>query len=426
MAANHSASTLDSLWKKVYATEVENLVPDFVKATKKYKFSEGKKLGDEYIQPVIVHRSHGFTRGRGLQTLRPAIVHQTAQAKLNPMPLYLREIIPYDVAARMVESEASFKLHSKQVVQQMLESAHYRNEIEFFYGQSGLGVGDSSTNSTTTKTVVTLTAKSFAPAIWAGAENALVKFYKVSDSTLVSSGDDAEFIVSSVDASARTLTITGTTTGISALDTALAAGDCDIFWADSSNAAKGDLENAGLQKILTNTGTLFNIDAGVYGLWKGNVYDAQDNDITMRRILRAVSMAVGRGLSEDVDVWVGVDAFESLNVDQADLRRYNLRQDKAESGSQGIKFYGANGSMEILAHPMIKQGDFFVVPPKRVVRTGSTDITFNLPGMGEGKIFLHKDEQNGYELRLMSEVGQMLTAPARATYGKNVTLTDPA
>lgn len=421
MAANHSSSTLNALWKKVYAGKIESLIPDFVKATKKYKFEQGKKIGDEYVQPVIVHRSHGFTRGRGLQTLNAAIVHQTAQAKLNPMPIYLREIIPYDVAARMTESgEASFILHSKQLVQQMLESAHYRNELEFFYGQDSLGTAESSANSSSTKTVVTISAASWGPGIWAGAENAKVKFTKVSDDSLVSSGADAIFTITAIDPDDRKLTVEGTSTGISALDIAIGAGDCDVVWLDSMASAKGDQENAGLKKILTNTGSLFGIDAGTYSMWRGNSYSASNADLTMRKILASAAKAVGRGLSEDADVWVPSRAFENLNVDQADLRRYNLRESKAEAGANELCFYGSNGKLSVIPHPMLKEGDFFVVPPKRVVRTGSTDVTFNLPGKADGEIFLHKDEQNGYELRCMAEVGQMLTAPARAVYGKDV------
>lgn len=414
----HDSSTLNAMWKEVYATEVENLVPNFAKATKKYKFQEGKKIGDSYEQPVIVHRSHGFTRGRGLRTLRPAIVHQAERAKLNPQPLYLREIISYDTAARMVENKASFVLHSKQLVQQMLESAYYRNEIEFFYGQDSLGVATGSANVNTTKTVVTIDPKEWAPAIWAGAENSLVKFHVVSSSALVSSGADAEFVVAAVDADARKLTIEGTTTGINALDLALAA-PCSITWADGSDAAKGDLENPGMKKILSNSGTLFNINAGAYSLWRGNVYSNGNADVTMRKLLQAGSQAVGRGLAEDVDVWISVKSFESLNIDQAALREYGMAEKTAKNGFGGIEFQGAGGLMTIIPHPMVKEGDFFIIPEKRVVRTGSTDITFELPGKS-GEIFLHKDEQNGYELRLMAEVGQMLTTPARAVYGKDI------
>lgn len=424
-AAQHSADTLNALWKKVYAGKIENLVPNFSKAIKKYKFSETEKIGDEYVQPVIVQRSHGVTRGRGYQTLNPANVHKTKQAKLNPMPFYLREIISYDAAKRMEGGkEKSFELHSKQLVQQMLESAYYRHELEFFYGKDSLATTASSVNGSATTTVITFTAASWAAGIFSGAENATVKFTKdTASDALVSSGTDAVFTLGAIDPDARTIVVSGTATGISALDTAIAAGACSMVWSDSMASAKGDNENAGMKKILTNTGEMFGVNASEWSLWKGNQYPVGSSDLTMRKILKSCAKGVVRGLAEDVDVWLPVDAFENLNVDQATLRRFNTRESKAESGSENLKFYGSNGGINIMPHPFIKGGDFFVIPEKRVVRTGSTDITFNLPGKGDGEVFVHKDEATGYELRLMAEVGQMLTTPARAVYGSGIVST---
>lgn len=417
MASAHSSSTLDSLWKEVYADKPETLFPAVAKATKRYPFSEGKKIGDSYVQPVIVTRSHGFTRGRGLQTLKAPIVHQTAKALLDPMPSYLREIIPYDVAARMCSDKASFVQHSKHLVEQLNSSIHYRNEVEFFYGKDSLGEADSSVNSSTTKTVVTLTAASFAPGIWAGSENAELKFYKVSDDTLISSSTNALFTVFAVDVDAYQITVTGTETGIDALDTALASGNCYIVFSDSSASARGDQENAGMKKILTNEGSLFNINAATYNLWKGNEFDAGSADLTMRKIMKAVAKAVGRGLAEEVDVWIPISVYENLNVDQAELIRHGSSMGKLEIGTDSISFKGSNGAaINILPHSIIKNGDAFVIPRKQVVRTGSTDVTFNIPGRSEGEIFLHKDEQNGYELRVWSEQGSMLVKPAFGVY----------
>jgi len=415
MASVHSSATLNSLWKEVYADNLENLIPDNSKLMKKYKFKSGKKLGEYFVQPVIVSRSHGFTRGRGNQTLNDAIVHETAQAQLNPFPIYLRESVPYDVAARMVESKASFAMHTKQVVQQMMESMYFRAELELLYGQSGIGVAASSANIGATSTTTTISAASFAPGIWAGAENAKVKFHLVSNGNLVSSGADAIFTVSTIDTDARTVVIVGTSTGITALDSALAA-PCNISWADSSASAFCDVENPGLQKILTNTGTLFNINAATYNLWKGNSFAVGGVDLTMKRALSGIAKAVGRGLNEDVDCFVSTKTFENLNSDQAALRRYNMKTEKAENGSEAICYYGSNGKVEVQAHNLVKEGDAFAVPSKRVIRTGSTDITFKLPGRDESDIFLHSPTQTHYELRCMAEQGIMLLTPARAVY----------
>lgn len=417
MPANHSSTTLDALWKETYGDSLVNLVPSSAKALKKYPFKSGMKVGDYYVQPVIVSRSQGHTRGRGVQTMNDAIVSETAQAQVNPMPDYLRESVAYDAAARMVENKQSFEQWSKYLVRSMVESMSYRAELELFYGQSGIGVADSSANASGTSTVITLTAASYAPGIWAGAENAKLKFYKQSDSTLVSSGADAVFQVTAVDVDAKTITVTGTTTGITALDTAAGAGDLDIFFSDGCNAAKGDLENAGFNKIITNTGTLFNINAATYSLWKGNTYSAGSADLTIAKILKANAKGVGRGLADDVTCWVSSTTFEKLNSDQTSLRTYDssYRPSKAESGSESLCFIGQNGRLQVEPSTMVKEGEAFLVPDKRVKRFGSTDVTFKLPGDHQDKIFLNVPDKTAYELRCMSEQAYLIEAPAQAT-----------
>src|SRR5690606_36099391 len=130
---------------------------------------------------------------------------------------------------------------------------------------TGLGVADSSVNTDTTHTVITMTAASWAPGIWAGSENAVIQVYKSADNALVSSGADSYFTINSVSYANKTLTVSGTTTGIDALDTALASTATGyIHW----KGAKGK-EPVGLDKIISNSGELFGIDAAVYALWTG-------------------------------------------------------------------------------------------------------------------------------------------------------------
>lgn len=426
MASSHSSTTLNSLWKEVYSDKVEGLVPDNSKLQKKYKFKEGKRIGEYFVQPVITTRSHGFTRGRGAATLNDAIVHETAQAQLNPLPNYLREVIPYDTAQRMVsEGKGSFKQHSKHVVQQMVESMSYRLELEMLYGKTGLAKTTSSVNASSTTTTITFTDASWSPAIWSGAENAKLVFHKDSDDTLISSGADSLFTVTTIDTANKAILVTGTSTGITALDSAISSETtCSVLWSDSYSAAKGDLENSGLDKIILNTGTLFNISASTYNLWQANTYPV-GGAFTMRKCLAGVAQAVGRGLNEDIDIWVSPTTFENLNQDQAALRTYDssFKPSKSDSGSENICYHGSNGKVDIIPHPYIKEGEAFGVPAKRVVRTGSCSPTFRVPGKPEEQIFLDRESLTAYELRCMYEEGLMLTRPASAIKYTGITNT---
>jgi len=225
-------------------------------------------------QPVVVSGSHGFTRGRGLQALNASVESVSQDAQLDPFPLYLRELIPYDMAARMAESNQSFVHWSKHMVQQMMNSMYRRTEIEMLYGQSSLGTVDTCTNpSSGTTTVLTLTTASWAPGIWAGSENSKLKLFKTSDNTLLNS--NAVIVVTAVDTANRSISVRVNNTDLVAAYNHLnGGGDAYILWSDSTTTTIGDIENPGIDKIITNTGTLFNISASTYALWKGHSYAA--------------------------------------------------------------------------------------------------------------------------------------------------------
>jgi len=44
-------STLDALFKDVYADKLDTLLPDFSKLLKSIPFREAKKTGRDYVQP---------------------------------------------------------------------------------------------------------------------------------------------------------------------------------------------------------------------------------------------------------------------------------------------------------------------------------------------------------------------------------------
>jgi hypothetical protein len=71
-------------------------------------------------------------------------------------------------------------------------------ELDLLYGGAtgiGVSVTDSSANINTTSTTITLRLSSWAPAIFAGMENAQVVFYREGTATLVSSGADSIFTI---------------------------------------------------------------------------------------------------------------------------------------------------------------------------------------------------------------------------------------
>ena len=172
-----------------------------------------------------------------------------------------------------------------------------------------------------------------------------------------------------------------------------------------------------MKRILTNTGTLFNISATTYNLWQSNIVNTTGS-LSQKTLQYAVGVATSRGLAEDVKVFVSPTTWSNLLNNEVALRRYDnsYSEKELESGSKGIMFHSQNGAIEIVSHLYVKDGDCFVVPMKRLKRIGSSDVTQTIPGPDEDQIFFNVPTTAAYELRLFSDQALVLEKPATAAY----------
>lgn len=419
MAQYNTTSTLDGLYKIVYGEGPVNAIPEVAIIQKKVPFKQTERIGKSYNFPVILTSEAGVTylaAGNGVSTLNDAIAAQLKEASVDANQIIIRGQMDYEAAAKAVASKAAFKNASEMLVQNLLETGARRLEIAFLYGQSatGLGTASSSANASSTSTVVTLSASSWAPGIWAGTENALINFYKVSDDSLVSSGSDAIFTITAVDYTNRKLTLTGTSTGISALDTAIGAGNCYIHWRGART-----VEPVGLDKIILNTGTLFGISAATYSLWAGSSFGFGSAAATTAKFLNMAGLAVSKGgLMEEADILMSPKTFTNVSGTMTDLRRQNggVKETEGLAGFETIVIMGPNGKLNLVPHPMVKEGECFLVPMKRIKRIGSQEFSFETPGR-KGEIFLHVPDKNAYELRLYGAMAIIAEKPAQCVKG---------
>ena len=408
MAQFNTATTLSAMFKEIYADSVENLIPDGVKLLKKVAFAEAEKeLGDKYVAPVQLSHEHGFSYGTGVFDLNNSIAAQYEEAQVQGTSLLLRTAIGYSAAARMSNSKKAFVKWSELVVKSMVNSMAKRLEIQCLYGQSSGGIGritGAPVVAPATQAVCTMTTAEYAAGIWAGSEGMELDAYDTTGATLRNdSSATAVYTVTEVDLTARTVTVTGESTDIAAL------ADTDVFYFRGAKATEGN----GLDKIVTNTGSLYNIDASVYSLWKGNSYGVA-GALSFAKIQEGLALAVERGLEEAVCLMVNPKAWADLMSDQAALRQYDSKYSEKESknGSEEITFYGQNGMIEIVPSIYVKEGEAFAFPAKKCKRLGSTDVTFKLPGKSEEEIFLQLPSQAGYELRAYSEQNFFVECPA--------------
>lgn len=265
-------------------------------------------------------------------------------------------------------------------------------EVELLYGQVGYGVVSSISTNT-----ITISTAEWAPGIWSGAENMPIE---IRDTTGATSRGNANIV--SVDLDARTITVDSAPAGVVATD---------VIW---HKGAYGN-EFAGIHKILTNTGTLFNISASTYSLWKGNTYGAGSASLSLAKIERAIALAVAKGLDSDVSVMVNPKTWADLLVEQAALRKYDGSYSSAqmENGAKSIKFYGQNGMVSIEPSIYVKEGFAYVLCLDEFSRVGSTDVTFKRPAM-EGDFFRELESNAGYELRAYTDQALFCAAPGRS------------
>lgn len=401
-SSNNFAETLNANFKIVYADKIENLIPDGVKLVNKIPFSGREaQLGNLYSQPLILGLEHGVTFAGSTDdafALQAPIAGQLKEAQVRGSQMVLRSVLGYAAAARAAGgSPRAFEDSTKFLVQNMMRSMAKKLEIEMLYGQVGYA-----TVASTAANVITITTAEWAPGIWAGA-NSMPLEIRSSAGTLRGYCN-----VQTVNMDLRTVSVDLLPAGVIATD---------IIW------HKGAYNNefAGIHKILTNTGVLFNIDAAQYDLFKGNTSSAGSGVLSFAILQNAIARSVEKGLDSDVAVFVNPRAWSDLLTEQAALRQYDYsyRSSVAENGAQEIMFHGQNGKVEIIPSIYVKEGYCYVLAMEDFMRVGSTDITFRRPGQGDD-FFRELENNAGYELRAYTDQAAFCMAPGRSSLVNNI------
>lgn len=401
-------ATLNGLFKERYADKMERLIPDGKKLLEKIKFiSKDKQPGNAYNQPVVLGMEHGVTfadDSEGAFELQAPVAGQVRNAVVKGYQLVLRSVLSYQAAARAMGGEPrAFEDSTKFLVGNMMDSVAKKLEIEVLYGQTEYATVAAADN--TTK-VITLTTSEFAPGIWSGAEGMPIDIYDVTLTTL-----RVTTTVASVDLTARTVTAApgANLASVVSTDRILHKGA----------AAK---EFAGIHRILTNTGTLFGINATSHALWKGSAYAPAVTSVMSFAILQqAIAKGVEKGLDSDVIAMVNPGHWDDLLTEQAALRMFDssYKSQVAENGSVSIKFHSQNGLVEIVPSIYVKEGYSYVLAVSDWARIGSTDITFRRPGQGDN-FFRELEDHAGFELRCYTDQALFCAKPGRSIIISNL------
>ena len=416
MADVNSVNTLVGNFREIYGTDIKDLAPNTLKLTRRIGYQYAEALGNKYHQPVDLTMEHGVTyaaAGAANVTLLDPVAGQMEDAQVNGGQVFARSRVDYEsIYKSNIAGKKAFAQATQHVVKRLTRAASKRLEISTLHGRRGIGTIASVAGSGTTRTWV-LTEASWAAGIWGGAKNMTLDVFAANYSgTKVNS--TAKVIVTNVAIDTRTLTVSGNGTDL----TAITAG-MQIF----PETASPTNEFAGIDAIIRNTGTLFNIDASAYELWKGHVI-SNVGRISMTQVLAGVARGVEMGLEEDVLCIVSPKAFEVLNDDVAALRKYDSSYEVKEgvNGVENIRYHGQSGTVEIMPHLFQKDGMAHIIPPNEWKRIGATDLTFITRGAnGEEKLILELPNSPYSEMRCYFNGAYFSEAPAHCVVLDGIT-----
>jgi hypothetical protein len=421
-----------NLFKKVYG-KIHDLLPEDYELQKDIPFSEKQKVGESWVEAVILTNEVGWTLGGSTMTafeLNPSSAGSVQQATVVPYSTVLSSVVPWGVISRSAGGgEKAFYDGTKHVVKNNLKSHGKLLEILRFYGQAAASLGYVSyytgtyrgaafTNGGGTLNIngtnVTFTAGinastnwilfgqgSFAAGIWVGTEGVVVQEVLVSSGAVLKEGKMLQ-----VDPLNGAIQVDFVPTAAS---TTTSHKICFKGQATASDMI-------GVNNILTASTTLFGISTTAYSLWKGNTINANQQKLTLTLIQDACAQAVARGgLDGDIVMYVNPRSWARLIVTESGLRMYDssYKPGQAENGFEAITFWSQTGKITVKAHRMVKEGEAYGLHLEDWSRSGSAEISFTVPGI-PGEVIFPLQNQAGYAFRTYADQYIFCHGPAKS------------
>jgi hypothetical protein len=396
-----------AIHKVAYGEGVPELVPDFAVIQKDIKFSQKDILGDYFEQAVRLSLPSGFTRAlgdgtAGAFTLNGATGGTQKKAKVYGYQLTLQDQIAYEDLVKASKGGAqSYKKSTAMFWEGMQLSMRKMIEINSLYGNVGIGKVQTYTSGTPS---ITISVSDWAPQIWAGLEGISIEVMNGTTSTV----RDNPVTVVSVDIDTRIVTLSGTVSGA-------AASDIVYFRGGYGKEAPG------LFKILSNTTSLFNIDAAVYTNWKAANH-AVNAAFSFQALKKGLGKGVAKGLMYPINVYTSLGAFDDLVGDIQQLRTTDKNDvKKIEMGQDEVVYKYAGVAATVKPHPMVKEGHALGVVPQFAKRIGAADVAFGMPNDPEERIWFDLETKAGKEGRMYTHQGIVSEMPAVNVYWSAIT-----
>lgn len=375
--------------------------------------SEADMLGRNYLQTVCLSHELGFTFGDGTAfTYNDDVAAVYDEISINPNPVVLKSRLAIEAADRLIRSDKAAITQTGLRAVQMKTSILRMAEIEMLHGRTGVGTisGNPSVNTSPTpdQATIVFTDATWAPGVWAGMTGALLEARN--GATKVNANGDLTLV--SVDHDAKSIVVSGDNTDL----TDLADGHVVYFKGAYSNGQYG------IKYQLDTSGSVFGIDSSVYDLWKAQEHTVS-GALTVAQVMAGVAKATARGgLDEDCVLLMSTKTMSGLSSDLAALRELDgsYSPDKVSVGSKGIVVQAGSVRVRCVGHPMVMEGDAFLLPEKGLRKIGSTDITF-ADSDGREARWQHLEGSHAYQLTCRFSFQVLISEPAKCVYFKSIT-----
>jgi len=425
--APHTVSTLDAIFKEVYADKLEKLIPDYEELLKSIPFvKSSQKNGGSYNQPVLLSRDHGisYLGDDSVLTLNDAVPSIVKNAAVKGAGKVMKTQISHMSASRAKQGPRAFVDGIGFAVQSLMESFAASQEASHWYGDNGLAYFTAATADLSSD-LVTITAEEFAPALWIGGEGMLIDIYSVTGTGLAKAPNALvlQTSIDKVDMINRRLEL------------ASVGGLSDSTEYVILRRGQKTYDSKGLLQILANSSSLFGIDAATYPLWQANQYSVGTAALSFAKVSNGISLAMGRGLRGPIELYVHSTVFEQMFPDfntvktgssDADFpgRVFNAESDvkTLRHGVKTMEFIINGVEVMVKSSEYVKPRLGFGICTEDMSRVGSSPITAGMPGMEDERVFFELEGKAAVELRMFSDEALFCKAPSRSIlfYGIDV------
>lgn len=183
-------------------------------------------------------------------------------------------------------------------------------------------------------------------------------------------------------------------------------------------------EFIGLSAMARNNGTIFGIDSTVFSMFRGNNLTAVGN-LRLAGLIRALARPINAGAQGvTMRAVVPTELFAQFANDESTLRRYGMDTGDAKNGFDSIEmFLPMKSRLEILGHPLQKDGRVLVYVPEATMRVGAQDLDFvqRTPGKTRGQLLLEIADRPGSEMRLYGSFAPIVQTPRHMLSMQGVT-----